>query len=106
MKSERRSQRRVATHLPVRVRDASRSSEISAHTRDVSENGIFLYTKSAMTEGSEIELVLILPPELTAGTKSWVCCQARVLRVEPTYANEFGVAAQIVRIEKLPEIAG
>jgi hypothetical protein len=46
--------------------------------------------------------VLILPPELTDGEKCWVCCQATVVRVEED-GTEFGVAAQIRRMDILPE---
>jgi hypothetical protein len=46
----------------------------------------------------------MLPPELTAGKKCWVCCHAQVLRVEVGSGNEFGVAAEIRRMEILPEI--
>jgi hypothetical protein len=78
--------------------------ESAAQTRDVSTNGVFLYTQSRMQEGSDVELVLILPPELTSGEKCWVCCHARILRVEQGPGNEFGVAAAIRRIDILPEI--
>jgi len=102
-KIDRRSRARVATRVPVRVRSSS-DSELSAQTRDVSTNGIFLYTESRMKEGSEVELVLILPPELTSGEKCWVCCHARVLRVEQGPGTGFGVAAEIRRMDVLPEI--
>jgi PilZ domain len=85
------------------MRAPSSAAETCAHTRDVSTNGIFLYTQSRIAEGSEIELVLLLPPQLTAGEKSWVCCQARVLRVEQS-EKEFGVAAEIRRMDVLPEL--
>ena len=102
--AERRSRQRLVTRLPVGVRSQSGSTEVAAHTRDVSTNGVFLYTESRMVEGSEVELVLILPPELTAGEKCWVCCHARVLRVERGPGNSFGVAAAIQRMDILPEI--
>jgi PilZ domain len=101
---DRRSRERVVTTLPVRVRDAAADTELSGQTRDVSTNGIFLYTESRMVEGSDVELVLILPPELTSGEKCWVCCHARVLRVEQGPGRDFGVAAEIKRMDILPEI--
>jgi hypothetical protein len=101
---DRRSRARVITTLPVRVRGVSADPELSAQTRDVSENGIFLYTNSPMAQGSDVELVLILPPELTSGEKCWVCCHARVLRVERGPGTGFGVAAEIQRMDVLPEI--
>lgn len=103
-KIERRSRSRIVKRLPVRVRNAHGSADLTAHTRDVSSNGVFLYTQSRMVEGSEVELVLILPPELTAGEKCWVCCHAQVLRVE-TQGRHFGVAAEIRRIDVLPEVS-
>lgn len=99
---ERRSASRIANRVPARVRTAQ-GAEHSAQTRDVSANGIFLYTPSRIEQGTELELVLILPPELTSGEKCWVCCQATVVRVEES-GSEFGVAAQIRRMDLLPEI--
>lgn len=99
--SERRSGTRISTTVPTRVRTAQ--GEQTAQTRDVSANGVFLYTKTRMEKGAEVELVLILPPELTMGEKCWVCCQATIVRVEE--GPEFGVAAQIRRMDILPEIA-
>ena len=103
-KIDRRSRERVAAKLPVRVRANTPDAELSAQTRDVSTNGIFLYTQSHMEEGSDVELILILPPELTSGEKCWVCCHARVVRVEQGLGRDFGVAAEIQRMDVLPEI--
>lgn len=103
---DRRSKLRIAARIPVRLRTVAGDPEHPAETRDVSTNGVFLYTKSRIAEGSEIELVLILPPELTAGEKSWVCCHARVLRVEQAPNHRFGLAAEIQRMDMLPELAG
>ncbi len=99
--TERRSGRRIVTRVPARVRN-SHGEDQSALTRDVSANGVFLYTKSRMEKGTDVELVLILPPELTSGEKCWVCCQATIVRVEEE-GPEFGVAAQIRRMDILPE---
>jgi hypothetical protein len=101
--SERRSGKRIPTRIATRVRTA-RSPDHTAETRDVSASGIFLYTKSRMEKGSDVELVLILPPELTSGKKCWVCCQATIVRVEKE-GSEFGVAAHIRRMDILPEVA-
>src|SRR5580692_6057036 len=100
--NERRSGTRIATRVPTRVRTAH-GAEQTAQTRDVSANGGFLYTNSKMEKGTDVELVLMLPPELTAGEKCWVCCQATIVRVEE--GPEFGVAAQIRRMDILPEVA-
>lgn len=101
--AERRSGTRIAARVPTRVR-TSNGNDQTAQTRDVSANGVFLYTNSRMEKGAEVELVLILPPELTSGEKCWVCCQATVIRVEEE-GSEFGVAAQIRRMDILPEVS-
>lgn len=100
--NERRSGTRINAIVPTRVR-TSQGTEQTAQTRDVSANGVFLYTNSKMEKGTDVELVLILPPELTAGEKCWVCCQATIVRVED--GPQFGVAAQIRRMDILPEVA-
>lgn len=100
--TERRAGSRIPTSVPTRVRTAE-GADHTAQTRDVSANGIFLYTKSRMEKGTEVELVLILPPELTSGEKCWVCCQATIVRVEEN-GSGFGIAAQIQRMDILPEL--
>jgi hypothetical protein len=99
--TERRAGTRIPTRVPTRIRTAH-GTDHAAQTRDVSANGIFLYTKSRMEAGTDVELVLILPPELTYGEKCWVCCQATIVRVEEDGA-QFGVAAKIKRMDLLPE---
>ncbi len=101
--TERRAGRRIPTRVATRVRTAHGGDQ-TAQTRDVSANGVYLYTKARMEKGSDVELVLILPPELTSGEKCWVCCQATIVRVEEE-GTEFGVAAQIRRMDILPEVA-
>jgi hypothetical protein len=103
LESERRAGTRIAARVPTRVR-TPQGIDINAHTRDVSANGVFLYTQSRIEKGTEVELVLILPPELTSGEKYWVCCQATIVRVEDS-GSEFGLAAQIRRMDILPEVA-
>jgi|SRR5215472_5384584 len=100
--SERRAGKRIATSVTTRLRTAH-GAEHAAQTRDVSSNGVFLYTNSRIEAGTDVELVLILPPELTSGEKCWVCCQAKVVRVEES-GQEFGVAAQIQRMDLMPEM--
>jgi hypothetical protein len=66
--------------------------------------GCFLYAETRLMAGSDIELVLILSPELNREGKCWVCCQACVLRAEEATGTMIGVAATILRMDMLPEI--
>jgi len=100
---ERRAGTRIATRVSTQLR-TQQGAACTAETRDVSANGVFLYTSAKMEKGTDVELVLILPPELTSGEKCWVCCQATIVRVEEQ-GSDFGVAAQIRRMDILPEVA-
>jgi hypothetical protein len=105
-KSDRRSRQRIPVRLGVSIR-SSQGQPATGHTRDLSTGGIFLYVDSAILVGSELEMVLMLPPQLTSGEKRWVCCQASVVRVEPgAEGGGFGVAANIRSMATLPEISG
>ena len=101
-------EQRSLPRLPVQVQVSIRSAQGQASTgltRDLSRNGVFFYTDSQIREGSDLEMVLMLPPELTQGGKSWVCCQASVVRVEAAPGSgQMGVAADIRNIATLPEI--
>jgi len=101
---EKRERSRISVNIPATVRSQETALESSAVTRDLSIGGIFLYTDRQITEGSKLEIVLILPAELGLGEKQWACCQASVLRVEDGKGHPFGVAAKIDRLDMLPEI--
>ena len=104
-KPERRSRQRLPVRVPVSIKTHPGSVETAGVTRDLNTSGVFIYTDSRISEGSELEMVLILPPEITHGEKQWVCCHASVVRVENGKdGGDFGVAACIQSIEVLPEI--
>jgi hypothetical protein len=105
-KSDRRSRQRIDARTGVSIR-SSQGEPATGITRDLSMSGIFLYADSEILVGSELEMVLMLPAQLTDGEKRWVLCQASVVRVEPDGADgQFGVAASIRSIATLPEIPG
>jgi PilZ domain len=105
-KPEQRSLPRVPVQVQVSIR-SGQSEASTGLTRDLSRNGVFFYTDSQIHEGSDLEMVLMLPPELTQGENRWVCCQASVVRVEETPGTgQMGVAANIRNIATLPEILG
>jgi len=103
-KPEQRSQPRIPVQVQVSIR-SGQSEASEGLTRDLSRNGMFFYTDSKIHQGSDLELVVMLPPELTQGEKQWVCCQASVVRVEEAPGTgQIGVAANIRNIAALPEI--
>ena len=102
IKTDKRARSRLPVSIPATVKTAEQPEEISAVTRDLSVGGVFLYTDKRITQGSKLEVVLILPAELGFGEKQWACCQASVVRIEE--GDKFGVAASIDRLDLLPEI--
>jgi hypothetical protein len=104
-KSDRRARQRFPVHVPVSVKAGNGTIPEASETRDLSTAGVFVYTNSRMQEGSELELILVLPPEITFSDRRWVCCQASVVRVEENSSQgNYGVAAVIKRFDVLPEI--
>ena len=104
---ERRAQRRLEVRVPVTIKARQGKLQTTGYTRDLSANGLFLYTESQFSEGSELEIVLLLPEEVAGGEKKWVCCRASVVRVQDSEeGGDFGVAATIRRMDVLPELLG
>jgi hypothetical protein len=103
-RSERRSRQRKPVQVPVKVRKPD-GTELSGETRDLSSNGIFLYSETGLEKGSKLELVVMLPPGLGVGPGGWTLCEASVVRVEQRDGKSVGIAATLDRIELLPEIS-
>jgi hypothetical protein len=76
---------------------------ISGITRDLSTCGAFFYCERAPELGSEVELLLELPPKLAGGDTGSVLCRGRVVRVEPSGDDlTVGVAVEFESVEKIP----
>jgi hypothetical protein len=106
-KLERRSGQRIPVRVPLTINTPDANLQATGHTRDLSSNGIFFYTDFPIQPGNDVEMVLILPEELTSGDKRWVCCQATVMRVESNPdGSERGVAAKMRNMQVLPELIG
>ena len=106
-KTERRAGERIPVQVPVTITATDTNLQAKGQTRDLSSNGIFFYTDFPIRQGNNVEMVLILPPELTSGKKRWVCCQATVIRVEDNLdGKKHGVAAEVREMQFLPELIG
>ena len=104
--AERRTARRYAITLPVKVRSArdAGAAEQVGETRDVSFRGLYFLVDASFEAGSEIEFVLTLPKEITQAKDVHIRCLGQVVRVEPRNGRR-GVAARIERYEFLPAAA-
>jgi hypothetical protein len=101
--SDRREARRFTMTLPVRVlaHDAN-STELKAHTRDVSYRGLYFLTEARFEDGSEIDFILTLPQQMVSAGDVNIRCHGKVVRVESTDNGKTGIAAKIERYEFVP----
>ena len=101
--TERRTSRRFAMTLPMKVRLPAEEgpSDRLAHTRDVSFRGLYFLFDANIQAGSDIEFILTLPKEITLAGDVHIRCQASVVRVDDLDGRR-GVAARIERYEFLP----
>ena len=100
---ERRVGQRFPYLLPVSLRLPATAMEGLGFTQDLSSRGVFFFTDAALTEGSEIELTLRMPSEITLGESMPVRCRGRVLRTSPSAAGQRnGIAVQLDSYQYLP----
>jgi hypothetical protein len=78
---ERRAGQRFPYLLPLALRQISPALEGVGFTQDVSSRGVFFFSDAAVEEGSEIEITIRMPAEITLGESMPVRCRGRVLRV-------------------------
>ena len=102
---ERRATRRFRLNLPMTVRWATKSGNWEAQTEseDVTSRGVYFFLPTRIKKGSWVELVLVLPHEITLAEPVLVRCQARVRRTEIKKRNRVGVAAEIEIYQVLRE---
>lgn len=101
---ERRAARRYDLTLPVIVRVPTEHSLIrqEGSTRDISTRGLYFVVDKDVQPGSELDITLTLPAEVTRGSEVCVKALGRVLRVESRIEDQtprMGVAAMIERYD-------
>ncbi|PYY02114.1 MAG: hypothetical protein DMG64_01615 [Acidobacteria bacterium] len=100
---EKRSSPRKELKIPAKVHVDG--NNISAEAKNLSQSGIFLECSTKVSEGSPVDIVMILPKEITGEAARWVCCRATVNRVEDQRSQgRYGVAATVDRIQVMPEL--
>lgn len=110
--SERRAAHRYDLSLPViiRVPVERAANSRNGKTRDISTRGLYFTIDENLEAGSELDITLTLPAEITQGAEVFVRAQGKVVRVErqPTeHDSHLGVAAVIERYDIIRgEMAG
>lgn len=101
--TEKRSAPRKNLKIPAKMH--ANGGGIDAEALNLSQSGIFLECATRVSEGSPVDIVMILPKEITGEAAKWVCCHATVQRVEDkTDGARYGVAAAVDRIQAMPEL--
>src|SRR5256885_17182894 len=100
--SERRNARRYDLSLPVIVRiPTERPNENqNGKTRDISRRGLYFVIDQDLEAGSELDITLTLPAEITHSTEVFVRALGKVVRAERRGEQgelRMGVAAVIDR---------
>lgn len=102
--TERRNARRYDLSLPVSIRFAAEKlvNRQEGKTRDISTRGLYFVVSQDMAAGSELDITLTLPGEITHGSDVFVRAQGKVVRVERRLEDgesRMGVAAVIERYD-------
>ena len=102
--TERRTARRYDLTLPVIVKVPTENSveKQEGSTRDVSTRGLYFVIDQNVEAGSELDITLTLPPEVTRGSEVSVRALGRVVRVEHRIEDDtprMGVAAKLERYD-------
>jgi c-di-GMP-binding flagellar brake protein YcgR len=102
--TERRTARRYDLSLPVSIRFAAESliNRQEGKTRDISTRGLYFVVPQDLEAGSELDITLTLPAEITHGGDVIVRAQGKVVRIEPRLEDgesRLGVAAIIERYD-------
>ena len=102
--TERRVARRYDLSLPVIIRIPldREGQSCNGKTRDISTRGVYFTIDQELAPGSELDITLTLPAEITRGTDVFVRAQGKVVRVEKKGDDKsvhMGIAAVIERYD-------
>ena len=104
--TDRRTARRYDLSLPVNIRlPIEKEVSRNGKTRDISTRGVYFTLEEDMNSGSELDITLTLPAEVTRGSEVFIRAMGKVVRVDPGENGKSGIAAMIERYEFIPGTA-
>ena len=98
---ERRSSQRFSYQVPVLLRIPVEGRTGAGCTQDLSSRGALVWTDFQLNEGALIEMVLVMPSEITLAEDMNVCCLGHVTRLECAEGAKPAVAVRIERYDFL-----
>lgn len=102
MNKERRNRERIRFQAPATA--SSGQHRLAASTKDISDRGLFFFTDASFEVGSEIDLVVMLPEEPRLPVSGMVCCHGRVVRVNPSGGQQYGIGVEIDRLTPVQQV--
>jgi hypothetical protein len=101
--SERRNDTRVNVRVPLRFRvlNSSSATEETAVSENISQRGVFFWTRAPLHVGTAVELSLRMPQEIAGRVSADVKCVARVVHVQRNLGlgGKSGIGVHIERYE-------
>jgi len=98
---ERRSSQRFSYQVPVLLRVPADGRSGTGCTQDLSSRGALVWTALQLKEGTPVEMVLVMPSEITLAEDMNVCCLGHVTRLECAEGAKPAVAVRIERYDFL-----
>ena len=98
--TERRNETRVNVRIPLKYKLMGNQSagEQIGESENVSQRGVFVWTAYALEIGTQVELRLRMPSEISGSLASEVHCTARVVRIQESDSQ--GLVGVGLRIER------
>jgi hypothetical protein len=102
--TERRAARRYDLSLPVIIRVPVNKNDAghNGRTRDISTRGVYFTLDQDLDSGTELDITLTLPAEITQGTEVFVRAHGHIVRVDRRNDDgtvHIGVAAVLERYD-------
>ena len=102
--TERRTTRRYDLSLPmiIRIPSAQAFNSKQGKTRDISTRGLYFVVDQNLEAGSEVDITLTLPAEITHGSEVFVRALGKIVRIDRRMEDgntHMGVAAVIERYD-------
>jgi c-di-GMP-binding flagellar brake protein YcgR len=96
--ADRRRARRYDLSLPIVVQISTKSDPLqrNGQTRDISTRGVYFTMEEELAPGSEFDITLTLPSEVTKGSDVFIRARGRVVRIDRrpgANSERIGVAA-------------
>jgi c-di-GMP-binding flagellar brake protein YcgR len=99
---ERRRHPRVLVQQIASLTCTTCAGDKAALTEDISVGGVLLRTNSCVSEGSEVSLLVALPPQITRTAEVRIFCRGRVLR-RVERGDRAAVAVEFIYYDLIPK---